>query len=304
MIDVHRLSSAAQQDLPSLHAESLAMVNGNDNNQGGGLWGRRRGLHRRHARGRNLGLTLVDAGMVAQLTNQESAIFIGLLSSLGAGDGQAAADFALQFSADAPQNNPDDTATNINSNGDIMTEEQREEFYQDMEALFAERCRGYNTGVDVGHVLRGVLGLIRKHHISIDANFATLVVNILCIESLARRLFPTYNSLDAARPLLESYRNLCYKKRKRIISTSKNSSGNGKNRKALKTTPIHDARKSRFVQAWLAFMYIRKQRADVRFFAQQYRLRKRVEKEQQRQQRLILQQQAKRQRRLLNGKQQ
>lgn len=295
MIDVHRLSTSAQQGLPSLHAESLAMVNNNNNNQGH-RWYQRRARRPQHAR-RNLGLTLVDAGMVAQLTNQESAIFIGLLSSLGAGDGQAAADFALQFS-DVPQNNDSDNDNNNNNhnhnNGAILTNGQREEFYQDMEDLFAERCRGYNTGVDVGHVLRGVLGLIRKHHITIDANFATLVVNILCIESLARRLFPTYNSLDAARPLLESYRNLCYKKSKRRISNN----SNGNHVKALKTTPIHDARKSRFVQAWLALMYIRKQRADDRFFAQQYRLRKRLEKEQQRQQRLLLQQQSRRQRRL------
>lgn len=56
-----------------------------------------------------------------------------------------------------------------------MEADERAEFARDMVELFAERCRGYGTGVDVGHVLRGVLGLIRKHHVRIDANFATLV---------------------------------------------------------------------------------------------------------------------------------
>jgi hypothetical protein len=40
---------------------------------------------------RVLGICLVDAGMVAQLTDHESSTFIGLLSSLGEGDGASAA---------------------------------------------------------------------------------------------------------------------------------------------------------------------------------------------------------------------
>ncbi|EEC46014.1 predicted protein, partial [Phaeodactylum tricornutum CCAP 1055/1] len=130
-------------------------------------------------------IALVDAGMVAQLTDKESSTFIGLLASLGEGDGQQAAEFALQFSLE-----------------NHMNETQRSAFTEDMVTMFAERCRGYGTGVDVGYVLRGVLGLIRDHKVRIDANFATLVVNCLCIESLAARVCPSYNVLDAARPLL------------------------------------------------------------------------------------------------------
>lgn len=138
-----------------------------------------------------LHITLVDAGMVARLTDEESSAFIGLMSSLGEGDAEEAAAFTLRFSL---ENN--------------MTDEQRRLFAADMVILFSERCRGYGTGVDVGHVLRGVLGLIRKHRVRIDANFATLVINCLCIESLARRVCPNYNVLDAARPLLQGYRRL------------------------------------------------------------------------------------------------
>jgi hypothetical protein len=56
-----------------------------------------------------------------------------------------------------------------------MSAEHRAAFARDMVDLFEERCRGYGTNVDVGHVLRGVLGLVRKHRVRIDANFATLV---------------------------------------------------------------------------------------------------------------------------------
>jgi predicted unusual protein kinase regulating ubiquinone biosynthesis (AarF/ABC1/UbiB family) len=60
----------------------------------------------------------------------------------------------------------------------------------------------------VGEILRGVLNLVRVHRIRVNANYATLVVNVLCIEGLARKLVPYYNILDGGKPLLESYRRL------------------------------------------------------------------------------------------------
>lgn len=134
-------------------------------------------------------ITLVDAGMVTKLNDQESSAFIGLMASLGEGNGAEAAQYALQFSVDTD-----------------IPEERRRAFAADMVELFKERCRGYGTDVDVGYVLRGILGLIRQHRVRIDANFATLVINALCIESLARRVCPSYNVLDAAKPLLRGYR--------------------------------------------------------------------------------------------------
>ena len=138
-------------------------------------------------------ITLVDAGMVAQLTDEESSTFIGMLTSIGDGDGEAAAEFALRFSVD---------------NG--ISETERQTFKNEMVEFFKTRCRGYGTNVDIGEVFRGILGLIREHGIRIDANYATLVINVLCIESLGRRICPSYNVLDAARPLLQTYRRFVY----------------------------------------------------------------------------------------------
>ena len=142
-----------------------------------------------------LGITLVDAGMVAQLSPEESTNFVGLLCSIGDGNGKVAAQCALRFSNESP-----------------LPEEEQQAFINDMDELFKERCRGYHTNVDVGGILRRILGLIRKHKVRIDANYATLVVNCLCIEGLGRRVCPSYNVLDAAKPLLRSYQGLCYKK--------------------------------------------------------------------------------------------
>jgi predicted unusual protein kinase regulating ubiquinone biosynthesis (AarF/ABC1/UbiB family) len=142
-----------------------------------------------------LGITLVDAGMVAQLTEEESFSFIGLMTSLGEGDGFAAAQHAMNFSV---ENN--------------MTPEQRGAFTMDMVNLFEAKCRGYGNNVDVGEVLQSILGVIRDHKVRIDANYATLVINAMCVESLGKRVCPTYNVLEAARPLLQAYRKQCFGK--------------------------------------------------------------------------------------------
>ena len=151
--------------------------------------------------GRRLAITLVDAGMVAQLSEDESTNFIGLLCCLGDGNGRVAAQCALRFSKESQ-----------------LTEEEQLAFADDMDELFKLTCRGYGTNVSAGEVLRGVLGLIRKHKVRIDANYATLVVNCLCIEGLAQRVCPAYNLVDAAKPLLQAYQSLCYNKDGALVS--------------------------------------------------------------------------------------
>lgn len=153
-------------------------------------------------------ITLVDAGMVAQLDSKESENFIGLMASLGAGDGKSAAAAVLCFSGDS-----NDCC------GDYLTAVQKRAFTNDMIQLFESKCKGYGTNVDVGEVLRGVLRIIKEHHVRIDANYATLVINALCIESLAKRVCPSYNVLDAAKPLLSSYRSLQLTNKNSKVST-------------------------------------------------------------------------------------
>jgi len=134
-------------------------------------------------------LVLIDAGMVARLRPIESKNFIGFLQAVGAGDGAQAARAVLGFS-------------------DHQTCEDRDEFTTDMAEFFRTSCRGYFTGVEFGQVLRGVLGLVRKHRVALDANYMTLVMNVLCLEGMARALLPDYNVLDAARPLLTAHKRL------------------------------------------------------------------------------------------------
>jgi aarF domain-containing kinase len=137
-------------------------------------------------------LVLVDAGMVAQLTRGERHNFIGLLSAVGEGGargGKEAAKFILNFSPSSD-----------------YSEATRDAFAVDMNTYFDTSCGGYGAGTDLGEVLRGILGLCRKHQISVAANYATLIMNALCLDGMAGSLLPSYNILDGAKTFLRFHR--------------------------------------------------------------------------------------------------
>ena len=134
-------------------------------------------------------IVLLDAGMVARLVDQEQENFIGLLQSMGRGRGDEAAEHILKFSS--------------RRDYDVK---QRTDFTKDMVKLFSKTCRGYHTNVNIGEVLKGILQLVRVHRITIEANYATLVMNALCLDSLAGNLIPSYNILDGAKQLLVFHR--------------------------------------------------------------------------------------------------
>lgn len=136
-------------------------------------------------------LMLVDAGMVARLTKDQQTNFIGFLESLGEGNGLEAADYVLNFSATP-----------------IVDDSKRAAFRKDMQALFSRICKGYGNNVNAGEVLRGVLTLVRVHRVTVEANYATLIVNALCLDGLATSLLPSYNILDGAKLLLRANRRI------------------------------------------------------------------------------------------------
>ncbi|CAM9525132.1 unnamed protein product [Ectocarpus fasciculatus] len=135
-------------------------------------------------------LVLVDAGMVAKLYGQQQRHFVRLLECLGSGDGIAAGQAVLQFSTKQT----------------CVGEHEQAAFLAEMDSVFKERCRGYHTNVDVGDILRGVLTCVRRHSVRVDVEYATLILNILCLDGMSKVLLPTYNILDGAQSLLEAHR--------------------------------------------------------------------------------------------------
>ena len=131
-------------------------------------------------------LVLIDAGMVDVLSAEELENFVGVFKAMGAGDGCKAAEHLLAFASQQPF---------ADAKG----------FQEYMTQLFREKCRGYGTGVVLGELLQAVLEGLRRYRVRVDAQYATSIVNLLCVESVAASLDPGFNLLDESEMLLKAH---------------------------------------------------------------------------------------------------
>lgn len=67
-------------------------------------------------------------------------------------------------------------------------------------------CRRCNIqsaeGIDLDAVLKDTLRVARKHGVSIDSNYASLVIGVCVLVGFATSLDPKVNLMDAAAPCL------------------------------------------------------------------------------------------------------
>eukprot|EP00210_Caulerpa_lentillifera_P007052 g6746.t1 len=132
-------------------------------------------------------IVLLDFGLAEELRPKIRKHFISFLNMISKGDGYSAAQHLLQWSDD--QQCPDPVA-----------------FTEEMQQLFAAQCNiKTDEGVDLDLVMKSVLRLARKHHVSIDSGYASLVIGVCIIVGFAQALDPRVNLLDAATPVLLAY---------------------------------------------------------------------------------------------------
>lgn len=134
-----------------------------------------------------LQIVLLDFGLAEELTPRVRRHFISFLTCISKGDGRRAAHHLLRWGRD--QRCPNPAALTA-----------------DMEALFAERCNVHApAGIDLDQVLKSTLHLARKHEVTIDSNYAALVLSIVVLTGFATSLDPCVNLMDAATPCLLAY---------------------------------------------------------------------------------------------------
>jgi aarF domain-containing kinase len=128
-------------------------------------------------------LVLLDFGLAEELTPAVRRHFISFLHMISRGDGRRAAEHLLQWSVN--QRCPDPEA-----------------FTAALVEMFREKCDIHSeAGIDVDAVLKGVLHLARHHEVSIDSNYAALVVGVCVIVGFATSLDRRVNLMDAATPV-------------------------------------------------------------------------------------------------------
>ncbi|KAL2612019.1 hypothetical protein R1flu_023711 [Riccia fluitans] len=135
-----------------------------------------------------LQLVLLDFGLAEELSPLVRYHFLSFIMMIGAGNGERAAYHLLQFSWPHKQ-----TCTTP----DLLV--------KDMTDLFNQECNLERNTIDLNKVLIKVLQLCRKHEVTIDSAYASLVVAVCVLVGFARSLDPEMSIMDAAVPCLFTY---------------------------------------------------------------------------------------------------
>ncbi|KAG0579209.1 hypothetical protein KC19_4G081900 [Ceratodon purpureus] len=135
-----------------------------------------------------LQLVLLDFGLAEELPPRVRYHFLSFIMNIGAADGERAARHLLQFSWPNVQRCP---------RPELLT--------ADLKVLFERECDLRIRPIDLNHVLKQVLQLCRKHEVTIDSSYASLVVAVCVLVGFARSLDPELSIMDAAVPCLFLY---------------------------------------------------------------------------------------------------
>lgn len=187
-------SGAAAGSGRSRSKPSASAAGGSGSSGEGVLTGRQQGAPAKGGgSGRMAGLrtqlVLLDFGLAEELTPEVRHRFISFINAIGACNADAAARHLLAWNGARPQGCPDPAALRA-----------------DMRSLFAHACDlRAPHGVDLDHVMKAVLALSRKHAVTIDSCYASLVIAVCVLVGFAASLDPQVNILDAAIPCLLFY---------------------------------------------------------------------------------------------------
>nr|XP_004563872.1 uncharacterized aarF domain-containing protein kinase 2 isoform X2 [Maylandia zebra] len=131
-------------------------------------------------------LVLLDAGIVAQLSDRDLANFKAVFTAVVLRQGERVAELILNH---ARANECKDAAL----------------FKKEMAEL-VDHALSSNTlslgKVQVADLLSRVFGLLIKHKVKLESNFSSIIFAIMVLEGLGRSLDPNLDILDLAKPLL------------------------------------------------------------------------------------------------------
>jgi predicted unusual protein kinase regulating ubiquinone biosynthesis (AarF/ABC1/UbiB family) len=113
--------------------------------------------------------------------------FLSFLFAIGRGDGEGAARHLLGWTA--TQRCPDPEA-----------------FIEAMRALSVEHMNvSHDNGIDLDAIIKRILLLVRHHAVSVDAQYASLLLSACIIVGFASGLDSNVNLMDAAIPAFVTY---------------------------------------------------------------------------------------------------
>ncbi|KAG7523320.1 hypothetical protein JOB18_043891 [Solea senegalensis] len=132
-----------------------------------------------------LQLVLLDAGIIAQLSDRDLANFKAVFTAVVLRQGERVAELILHHArANECKDEP--------------------QFKKEMAQLVDHAVSNTLSleKIQVADLLSQVFGLLMKHKVKLESNFASIVFAIMVLEGLGRSLDPNLDILDLAKPLL------------------------------------------------------------------------------------------------------
>lgn len=133
-------------------------------------------------------LIFLDVGLTTRLTPIDHLHFRQLFKAIVSGDGVRGAKLMMEHSPGHEE----------------LTKEQEDAFVKEMSILFQQITPKQLAHLNVGQFLANVMATVRRHRVSIEPKFSTLVVGTIVLEGLGKQLDPNLNIFGYAQPLLES----------------------------------------------------------------------------------------------------
>lgn len=140
-------------------------------------------------------IVVLDPGLVTTLSSYDRETVLTTFAAVACGDSDLTAEIAL---ARSPSNNCQDTDAFKRDVGEIF--KLMAPHYNDP---LAWARTGFKMGdIQIGDVMMDTLDRMKKHHVSIDGHFASLMTAMIVGEAMGKKMNPEYNIFSAAAPYL------------------------------------------------------------------------------------------------------
>jgi len=135
-----------------------------------------------------LGLTLLDVGLVASLSDSDRRNFVDLFAAVAVGDGKLAGELMVSRASPEKLEMCVEKEKFIEGIDQVVRQVNQDSFRLDK--------------VQIGSILENVLNLVRVHRVPLDPNFTSLILSIIVLEGLGRQLNPELDIFKESIPIL------------------------------------------------------------------------------------------------------
>ncbi|PRP89792.1 putative serine/threonine-protein kinase abkC-like [Planoprotostelium fungivorum] len=132
-------------------------------------------------------LVVLDAGLITQMTQEDSFKFVSLFRAVVEGDGEGGAALMYKYAREPPK---------------WKTPQSEADYLHEMGAHFVKIRSKKLSEIEVGQFLASLMQTVRKYGVKLEGNFSTLMLGTIVLEGLGRTLNPEINLIESSVPFI------------------------------------------------------------------------------------------------------